>query len=72
MNTETNQKLVGEQALLEILWPNEIDRPSVRWLRLQRAKRAIPFIKFGRFIWFNPEAVAAALAARATLPLPRL
>lgn len=62
-NTETG--LVGKERLLELLFPNPIDRPTIRWLDKQCAKRVIPFIKIGRLIWFDVPQVRAAFCARA-------
>lgn len=46
-------KLVDATRLLTILW--DVDsRPSLRWLREQQARRAIPFIKIGAKVWFDP------------------
>jgi hypothetical protein len=63
----TGKRLLGAQALLETVWPNPIDRPSMRWLQYQKAKRAIPFIKLGAFVWYDPEEVRAEIAARHTI-----
>jgi hypothetical protein len=59
--------LVGKQALLELLFPNPQDRPTVRWLDIQCKKRVIPFIRLGRLIWFDVKQVRDAIAARATI-----
>ena len=59
-----NQELVGKQALLERLFPNEADRQSTRWLDQQCEKRAVPFIRMGRLIWFSVPQVRAAFSAR--------
>jgi hypothetical protein len=65
------QELVGKQTLLERLFPNEADRPTVRWLDYQTAKRAVPFIRMGRLIWFDVAQVRAAFAARTIAPRTR-
>jgi hypothetical protein len=57
--------LVGADTLLKTLWPNEADRPSVRWLWEQQKKKTIPSFKLGKFVWFDPSAVAEALASQA-------
>lgn len=49
------------EELLQTLWPNEKSRPSLRWLRGLTAKKAVPFIKIGHKVWFEPARVAAAL-----------
>jgi hypothetical protein len=56
--------LVDGPRLLEILFPNEQCRPSMRWLKTQEAKRAIPFMRLGRLIYYNPEVARAALEAK--------
>jgi hypothetical protein len=68
MSTKTeSEKLVGAESLLKILWPNEDDRPSLRWLRDQQKTRRVPFIKMGRLVFFEPETVRAAIASRFTI-----
>ena len=53
--------LVGALPLLEITFPDEKTRPSLRWLREMQAKRLIPFRKIGRLVYFSPEEVRQAL-----------
>lgn len=53
--------LVGVDALRLILWPDPSSRPSLRWVRELQARRAIPFIKVGVKVFFEPERVRAAL-----------
>ena len=65
------QELVGKRALLKILFPNEADRPSLRWLDTQCAKRAVPFMRFGRLIWFSVAEVRSAFSARTIAPRGR-
>lgn len=60
-------QLVGKQALLELLFPNEADRPTTRWLDVQCKRRVIPFIRLGRLIWFDVAQVREAIATRATI-----
>ena len=69
--SQASQELVGKQALLEKLFPNEADRPSTRWLDMQCAKRAVPFVRLGRLIWFDVPQVRAAFAARTVAPRGR-
>ena len=52
--------LDAAQLLLE-LWPNPKARPSMRWLRGMTAKRALPFVKLNRLVFFEAERVKAAL-----------
>lgn len=60
MKKETNQ-LVDGTELLESLFSKE-SRPSIRWLRERQAKREIPFVKVGRLIRFDVEAVRKSLS----------
>ena len=71
LDGQPSQELVGKQALLETLFPNESDRPSVRWLDTQCAKRRVPFMRLGRLIWFDVPQVRAAFAARIIAPRSR-
>jgi hypothetical protein len=64
---ETIMALVSGKTLLKEVWPNEADRPSERWLKYQKQKRTIPFVKLGRRTWFDPEVVAEAIKARFTI-----
>ncbi len=61
----SEQKLVDAKRLLEELF-EEQSRPSLRWLREQQARRAIPFVKLGRLVFFNPDQVREALNSRST------
>jgi hypothetical protein len=56
--------LVDGPRLLEVIFPNEVCRPSMRWLKTQEKKRAIPFMRIGRLIFYDPPRVRAALTAR--------
>lgn len=54
--------LVRAKPLLEKLFPDPRDRPSLRWLRKMQAKRLIPFKKIGgKFVYFDVAEVRAAL-----------
>lgn len=54
--------LVGGEALLETLFPNPVDRPSLRWLASMRQRRLIPFKKIGgRLLRYDVAEVRAAL-----------
>lgn len=54
--------LVGDETLLEILFPNPDDRPGVRWLAAMRRRRLIPFKKIGgRIVRYDVAEVRAAL-----------
>lgn len=53
-------RLVDAKGLLEILFA-ESCRPSLRWLRTQQKRRAIPSVRIGRLVFFDPDATLAAL-----------
>lgn len=59
--------LVGAENLLKALFPDEKDRPTIRWLRRQQKNRTIPYIKIGKFVWFDVEQVRAHLERRQTI-----
>ncbi len=54
-------RLVDAKGLLEILF-DERSRPSLRWLRTQQKRRAIPSVRIGRLVFFDPDATRAALS----------
>jgi len=58
---------VDGPRLLETLFPNEQCRPSLRWLRDQQKRRAIPFVKISHLVFFDPKEVRDALADRHTI-----
>jgi hypothetical protein len=60
-------KLVNAPTLLDTIFSPE-SKPSLRWLREQQRNRAIPSVKIGRLIFFDPRAVAAALEKRTLKP----
>ena len=60
-------ELLDANGLLERLWPEARSRPSLRWLREQQKRKAIPYIKWGRRIFFDPKQVADVIADRLTV-----
>ncbi len=62
-----NNGLVDGPRLLEALFPDPRCRPTLRWLRKQQAGRVIPYLKIGRFVFFNEAQVRAALDAKHTI-----
>ena len=54
-------RLVDAKGLLEILFAENC-RPSLRWLRTQQKRRAIPSCRIGRLVFFDPDACRAAFA----------
>ena len=59
-------RYVDAVKLLEILF-DEASRPSLRWIRDCQKRRAIPFCKIGRRIFFDPVLVKYHLDAKATV-----
>lgn len=59
-------RYVRGEKLLEILF-EEGSRPSLRWLRGQQANRAIPFVKIGNLVFFDPVIVRAHLNSKSTI-----
>jgi hypothetical protein len=54
-------RYVRAEQLLEMLFD---PKPSMRWIREQQRRRSIPFVKIGKFVYFDPPAVRASLNAR--------
>ena len=65
----TNEKtaLVDGVGLLKTLF-EERSRPSLRWLRTQQKRKALPYIKLGRLVYFDPSQVREALTRLAMQP----
>jgi hypothetical protein len=63
------EQLVNAEGLLKLLW-DDSSRPSLRWLRKQQRRRAIPYIKIGTRVWFNPAKVKVHLDAKWTCKVP--
>ena len=62
-HTASLGRLVDAKGLLENLF-DESCRPSLRWLRTQQKRRAIPSVTIGRLVFFDTEATRAALNTR--------
>jgi len=63
MNKQQNAalgRLVDARGLLECLF-DERCRPSLRWLRTQQKRKSIPSCRIGHLVFFDPDAVHAAL-----------
>lgn len=59
---EPGTALVGDETLLETIFPNPEDRPTPRWLAEMRKRRLIPYRKIGgRIIRYDVAEVRAAL-----------
>ena len=58
------QNLFDAKGLLEALWPNPQSRPSMRWLRKQQAVGALPYVKWGRRVFFDLEEVTRTIKRR--------
>ena len=65
---ETGSALVGAETLLETLFPEEKDRPTLRWLATMRQRRVIPFRKIGRMIRYDVAEVRAAIDRNFAVP----
>jgi hypothetical protein len=63
-NDTPDTGLVDGPRLLETLFPNPACRPSLRWLKDREKQRALPFMRIGRLIFYNPPAVRAAMEAK--------
>jgi len=59
-------RLVDAQGLLNELFQPE-SRPSLEWLRRRTRARAIPSIRVGRLIFYDPPAVREKLAVKNTV-----
>lgn len=59
-------RYVRAEQLLAALFSPEV-RPSLRWLRQQQKARAIPFVKIGRLVFFDPLAVKLHLETKRTV-----
>jgi hypothetical protein len=57
-------RYVDAPRLLELLF-DEASRPSLRWLRDRQKQRAIPFVRCGRRIFFDPQLVKFHLDTKA-------
>jgi hypothetical protein len=58
--------LVSGERLLELVF-DEASRPSVRWLHNQKKRRAIPYLKVGRLVRYDPDRVREALSLHFTV-----
>lgn len=63
-NTPIPRGLVGEAKLLEIVWPDKESRPSAKYVQRLRKRRAIPFVRLGRLIFYEPEKVMQIIQKR--------
>jgi len=62
-------KLVGEKALLEMIWPLRASRPSHRTITNWRLAGRIPFVRIGGEsgrVYYEPDKVAEAIRSRWT------
>ncbi len=62
--TSQSGSLVGAEALLRELFPDEQSRPTLRWLRGMQAKRLVPYRKIGRRVFFSVEEVRRSFDAQ--------
>ena len=61
-----SEQMVDAQRLLQLLWDDK-SRPSLRWLREQQRRRAIPYVKLGARVWFLPSEVRRHLSDKWTI-----
>ena len=54
-------RLVTAPKLLELIWPDEDCRPSLRSIRNWTAGRIFPHVRIGHLVYYDPEAVKSAL-----------
>lgn len=59
-DSKPHAKLLSAPRFLQVHF-DEGSRPSLRWLRELQRKRMIPFVRLGRRVFFDPEAVREAL-----------
>lgn len=60
--TKNEMKLTDARGLLEEVFA-ERGRPSLRWLRQQQKRKAIPYVKVAGKVFFDPAVVRKALDA---------
>lgn len=65
--TEDDLAFVPGEVLLATLWPDEESRPTLRWLRKMTKLRALPFLKLGNRVWFDPARVRRHLEKQYTV-----
>ena len=65
--TEDDLAFVPGEVLLATLWPDEESRPTLRWLRKMTKLRALPFLKLGNRVWFDPARVRRHLEKQFTV-----
>ena len=66
-NLNASPGLVDADELLKVIWPSVESRPSLRWLRQMQASRRIPYIRLGRRIFFDVNAVRRVIENRHTV-----
>lgn len=59
-------ELLSGEELLGVLF-SDAARPSLRWLRDQQKRKAIPFIRVGRLVFFDPVRVKEHLGKNHTV-----
>ena len=53
--------LVKAERCLQIVFPDKLSRPTVRWFWEQKIRRRIPYRKIGKLIFFDPVEVRKAI-----------
>lgn len=65
--TKQEPTLVGIQTALEIVFPDEATRPSLRCFNEWKARKYFPSIKIGKRVFLDPVQVRKALDKRFTI-----
>jgi hypothetical protein len=61
---KANRTLVGAEACISAVFPDEASRPSLRSFREWQTRGYFPFVRVGRRTFFDPEDVRSALDRR--------
>lgn len=65
--TSSEPQLLGIKPCLEIVFPDENTRPSLRTFNDWKAKRYFPSVKIGKRVFADPQQVRKALDKRFTI-----
>jgi hypothetical protein len=66
MQMQHNSKLVDIEKLRDLLWEEQC-RPSLRTIHAMKKRRDIPYVKIGRLVFFDVDAVRESLDKRNTV-----
>jgi len=65
-NVDENEGLVGAQACINKVFPDEFSRPSMRSFKQWQYNNQIPFVKIGRRVFYSPSEVTIAITKNFT------